>query len=93
MRIVPWTVRQARQVQVRYREPHCYCQQGYTGFACTERGENSAEGFTTTTLLLVVVLVLLVLVEMGVILMWNKVKRLRLDPSAYANFAAADELA
>ena len=29
----------------------------------------------------------------GVIMMWDKVKRLRLDPSAYANFAAADELA
>lgn len=75
------------------REPHCYCQKGWTGYACNERGENSAEGFTNTTLLLVIVLVLLVFVELGVILMWDKVKRLRLDPSAYANFAAADELA
>ena len=75
------------------REPHCYCQKGWTGYACNERGENSAEGFTNTTLVLVVVLVLLVFVELGVFLMWDKVKRLRLDPSAYANFAAADELA
>ena len=74
-------------------KPHCYCQQGWTGFACNERGENSAEGFTNTTLIMIVVLVLLILVELGIILMWNKVKRLRLDPSAYANFAAADELA
>ena len=36
---------------------------------------------------------MLVLVELAVIMMWGKVKRLRLDPSAYTNFATADELA
>ena len=75
------------------RAPHCYCQKGYTGYACNEKGENKAEGFTNTTLIFLVVLVMLLLVELAIIMMWNKVKRLRLDPNAYANFAAADELA
>ena len=74
-------------------KPHCYCQVGYTGYSCTEKGDNKSEGFTNTTLILLVVLVLLLMVEGGVILMWNKVKRLRLDPSAYTHFANADELA
>lgn len=75
------------------RKPHCYCQKGYTGYACNEKGENKAEGFTNTTLILLVVFVMLIVVEIAIILMWNKVKRLRLDPSAYTNFTAADELA
>lgn len=75
------------------RKPHCYCQKGYTGYACNEKGENKAEGFTNTTLILLVVFVMLVVMEIAIVLMWDKVKRLRLDPSAYTNFATADELA
>ena len=76
------------------RKPHCYCQRGWTGYSCNEKGDNKAEGFTNTTIILAVVFVLLILVEMGVVMMWNKVKRLRLDPAAYAAFTAnAEDLA
>ena len=75
-------------------KPHCYCQKGWTGYSCNEQGDNKAEGFTNTTLILAVILILLIFVELGVIMMWDKVKRLRLDPAAYSAFTAtADDLA
>ncbi|KAK8832059.1 hypothetical protein WA577_005155 [Blastocystis sp. JDR] len=47
------------------RKPHCYCQKGFTGYSCSDRGDNKAEGFTNTTFLLAGVLGMLVLVELA----------------------------
>lgn len=67
--------------------------EGIHGLRRNEKGENKAEGFTNTTLILLIVFVILVVMEIAIVLMWDKIKRLRLDPSAYTNFATADELA
>lgn len=87
--------RQARRVQIRYGYPQgsLLLPEGIHGYACNEKGENKAEGFTNTTLILLIVFVILVVMEIAIVLMWDKIKRLRLDPSAYTNFATADELA
>ncbi|KAK8791075.1 hypothetical protein WA158_005706 [Blastocystis sp. Blastoise] len=63
------------------RKSHCYCNTGYKGYAC-----DPAEPLkmNTTTIILCVVSAFLVIVEIGIFIMWKKVKSLRLDPAAYA---------
>jgi len=62
----------------------CFCDIGYEGSNCQSHSSSSSGGVNGETIALVFVCLLLALVIALLAYMWNKLRRLQLDPDAYS---------
>jgi|TARA_B110000208_G_C11715575_1_gene410940 hypothetical protein len=69
------------------KAPRCFCSSGYGGAACATRVQSvsSAVAVSVAFVMLCLFTCVLICVLIGVVLMWLKVRTLRLDPRAYAS--------
>eukprot|EP01029_Cantina_marsupialis_P018707 TRINITY_DN4308_c0_g1_i1.p1 TRINITY_DN4308_c0_g1~~TRINITY_DN4308_c0_g1_i1.p1 ORF type:complete len:305 (+),score=85.64 TRINITY_DN4308_c0_g1_i1:35-949(+) len=65
--------------------PKCFCERGHFGASCTD--EKSSNG-DNSNILLVFIFIMLCGVVGACVVMWLKVKKLRLDPNAYYSLLA-----
>jgi hypothetical protein len=67
--------------------PRCFCSSGWGGEACADKVASLAAGVAVSVAFIMLCLFtcVLICVLIGVVLMWLKVRTLRLDPRAYAS--------
>ena len=66
----------------------CFCSEGWTGNDCgSDISSSSSSSDAATTGVLVFVSILLAVLIAGLIVMWMKIRGLRLDPQAYASLS------
>lgn len=68
----------------------CFCNPGFHGFDCSQTPDHSS-GISTAAAVLIFVCVLLIVVLGGLVHVWRKISKLRLDPAAYSMLRGGQE--
>jgi len=72
-------------------QARCFCSEGYEGNACQGASASSSVAMTPVAVTLVIILSFMTIFLVGllvvIILLWFKIKSLRLDPTAYTSLA------